>query len=133
MPRSPDVHPIHGVWSLIGLVSVFWARFYLPRLPEKLLVCPSRMLFNIRCVGCGSATALVALAHFQVLDAIVANPLFVVGGILLGTWGMIAAVGYFIGKPLPKWATTEKRKSIQRFVLIGAVIGNWAYELFVRG
>ncbi|GEM_PF-1954881 len=141
MPRSfrlrsmttSGVHPIHGVWSLVGLASVLAARFYLPLMPTKLLVCPSRTLFDIRCVGCGSATALVALAHFRIWDAIVANPLLVIGGVTLSVWGLIAAVAYFIGRPLPKWATTKRRKNIQRYVLIALVIGNWAYELFVRG
>ena len=95
------VHPIHGIWPIIGILGVLIARPYFATMPREFLICPSKKFLGIRCPGCGSGTALLALSEFRLMDAVIANPLFVVGGFLLCIWGAIAAIGHFIGKPLP--------------------------------
>jgi hypothetical protein len=128
---SKYVHPIHGVWPIIGLLGILAARFYLPMLPSSILKCPSRTLFGFRCPGCGSGSAIVALSEFRFVDALIANPLFLLGGLALSIWGALASIGHFIGKPLPKWDTTNRRKDILRYGLIAALLLNWIYEAFI--
>jgi len=123
------VNPIHGVWAIAGVAAVAAARWYLPRIPEEILVCPSRSLLGIRCVGCGSGSALVALSRFQIIEAVKANPLFVIGGFAFVIWSLVATIGYSIGKPLKKWAITDKRKKAQRWGLIAVLAINWIYEI----
>jgi len=131
MKPGKYVHPVHGVWPLIGLLGVVCAKFYFANMPRAFLICPSRFLFGIRCPGCGSGGALLALTEFRFLDAIIANPLFVIGGLALCLWGAVAALGYSIGKPLPIWATTEKKKAILRYSIIAALLLTWIYELYI--
>ena len=96
-----------------------------------MLVCPSRSILGISCPGCGSGTALIALSELRILDAVIANPLFVIGGFALSLWGLIAAAAYFFGRPLKPWAVTKGRKSILRYGLILAILANWIYEILV--
>ncbi|MCK5832049.1 DUF2752 domain-containing protein [bacterium] len=127
------MHPIHGVWVLIALIAVITARLILPYVPNELMFCPSWKFFGIRCPACGSGTALMELSNFRLLAAILANPLFVLGGLALLVWGLMAFVGYSIGRPLKKWATTQQRKGFQRYFMIVLLALNWIYEVFIRG
>lgn len=128
--RQNYIHPIHGVWPIIGFIGVITSKYYFSIIPSGLLICPSRTFFGIRCPGCGSGTAVIALSELRVWDSIVANPLFVIGGFALSLWGAIVAIGYFIGKPLPRWDVSKKRKAILRYGIIIAFIANWIYEAF---
>jgi len=125
------VHPIHGVWPAIGILGIITARYYLSALPPSIMICPSRTLFGFRCPGCGSGEAVLALTELRVWDAFLANPLFIVGGLALSIWGATAAIGYFVGKPLPRWDTTPRRKNILRYTIIAAFLLNWIYEAFI--
>ncbi len=126
------VDPIHAVWAAIGAILVVGTRYAMPYLPEKLLFCPSVVLFGVRCPACGAATALVALSGGRLLDAIAANPLLVIGGFVLAVWGVAASAAYFAGRPLKRWSTTKGKKAILRWGLVAAIGANWLYEIFVR-
>lgn len=126
------MNPIHGVWAPIGLIAVGAARWFLPHLPTKILICPSRSLFGIACPACGSGTAIIALSEFRIIDAVVANPLFTIGGFALALWGLSAFLGHIIGKPLPVWAINGKRRSIKRYTLIALILINWLYVGLLR-
>lgn len=126
------VNPIHGIWALIGLITISIIRLLhidsLAMMPR----CPSVAIFGIRCPGCGTVTALVALSHGQIWQAIIANPLLVIGYTAISIWGLTATIAHCCDKPLKQWAINRKRENLVRVGLIILVAAGWLYQVFIR-
>ena len=71
-------------WIQLGLITiiavVLFAYFYQNNPSDadtKFLRCPSNLIFGINCPGCGTQRALHHLLHFDVIQALRYNALFV--------------------------------------------------------
>lgn len=110
------------------LTAFFAFTGQLARLAASLLPqCPFHALTGVPCPTCGTGRACIALAEGRFLDAILMNPLAVVGGALF--------LGYIGGGLLAYWRTgifpeprfSGRRLFYLRVVMITLILTNWFY------
>jgi hypothetical protein len=84
--------PINIIWFILLILTplVLWilpGDFFDSE--NAFVVCPSRALFNIECLGCGMTRAVMHLHHFQFDDAVYFNRgSFLVYPALVAVWVM---------------------------------------------
>lgn len=69
---------ISGLGFFIAGAAYFYFAYNPSVYTEYFPKCPSRVLFNIYCPGCGSQRALHHLLHFDIQQAFLYNPLMIV-------------------------------------------------------
>jgi Protein of unknown function (DUF2752) len=111
-----------AVASLLLAVSP-WAAFA----GDALWECTFKSWTGIPCPTCGTARAALALARFDVLEALGRYPLptlawtfLLVGGLYAGAMALSGRTPRAIPKSLPVWA---------RAGLVAAVLTNWMYSI----
>ncbi len=90
----------HAGWIFLGVALLGW--IWLRQFPHMLAIaCPWKQLLNVPCVTCGATRSVLALAQFNLLDAVYFNPLIamaMIAGIAAGLAALIqATTGYKIG------------------------------------
>lgn len=90
-PLSPRKKLITQVWLVLLILTpiILWvlpADFFDE---DGLVVCPSRLLFNIECFGCGMTRAIMHMHHFDFDDAVYFNRgSFLIYPALAIIWGL---------------------------------------------
>ncbi len=100
-----------------------------PDLAEGLLpVCPFKTLTGLPCLTCGTTRAALALARFEVAEAIAVNPLATIAWIGLVAGGMVAGVTALAGRSLrePRWYLPVSL----RLGMVAIVATNWLYLIW---
>lgn len=90
----------HAGWIFWGAALLGW--MWLQQFPQLLTIsCPWKRLLNFPCVTCGATRSMLALAQFNLIDAVYFNPLIamaIIAGIATGLTALIQATsGYKIG------------------------------------
>ncbi len=99
---------VQWVWLILLIATpiVLWilpANFFDE---SKVILCPSRLFFDIECLGCGMTRAVMHIHHFEFEDAVFYN----IGSIaiypaLIGVWGLWI---YKAGRILSLWPEIKK-------------------------
>ena len=98
-----------------------WASRFVEGLPS----CPLKTVAGLPCPSCGAGRATLALAGFDPLAAVAANPLVTLGWTVTILGGVVALLVTGSGRSLP---TLPNRVPIPvRLGAIGVVLANWVY------
>ncbi|MDZ7359817.1 MAG: DUF2752 domain-containing protein [candidate division KSB1 bacterium] len=118
------------------LLGFLLARFATPVF-ALLPPCWFRTAFGLPCPSCGATRAALALVRGELLAALVYQPLFVIGLVVLSIWSLLRLFEIFSGKMLiekfsTKIAVTTERREVNlrqrvRWLTIGAIMLNWLY------
>jgi hypothetical protein len=126
---STGTLPLVALFALgLGLLGLVGAAFQLDRLGFPL--CVFKATTGLPCFTCGGTRALVRLAHFDVLGAVIMNPLVALGLLAMVPWGIADALLALRGRAL----VLEVGPALGRALRIGAVpllLANWAYLIVV--
>lgn len=95
------------------------------RLAATLPACHFKALFGIPCLSCGTTRAALALARFELWQALVHYPLATLGWIFLIGGGLVAGVAALAGYGVP--ALPRRIPWWVRIGIILALLANWAY------
>lgn len=95
------------------------------RLAEGVPRCVLKSLSGLPCPTCGTTRAAVALARFDILEALALNPLATVGWALLVVGGLLAGALAIAGRPVrePSWNFGVGLRA----ALVAALLANWVY------
>ena len=110
------------LWGGAALVSTAAAPFA-PALARGLPPCPFRALVGVPCLTCGSTRALLALARFDVGQALAWNPLAAAAAILFVLGGIAALGAALAGRNVEVPRPTPPLRA----ALALAVAANWAF------
>ena len=111
------------LWGATALALLALVPFA-PRLAPLLPACPVRSWLAVPCPGCGSGRALLALARFDPLAALAANPLAVLVARAVVVGGLVATVLALAGR-LPAEPRTLPRGA--GWLAAAALAANWVY------
>lgn len=103
-----------------AIAALALANLHVPGRPATL--CPFRALTGLPCPFCGGTTAAVKLGHFDVLGALRANPVVVLGALVVAT--MPAVIAFRSSRPVARWpalSPTTIRVAIALAVLFSEV------------
>jgi hypothetical protein len=112
----------------VGAVAALaLANLHVPGRPATL--CPFRALTGLPCPFCGGTTAAVRLGRFDVLGALRANPVVVLGAVVVAT--MPALIAFRSSRPVARWPALSPR-TIKAAIAI-AVVFSEVWQLFRFG
>lgn len=95
------------------------------RFADGLPGCPLKSVAGLPCPSCGAGRATLALAAFDPLAALAANPLVALGWTFMISGGLVALLLTGSGRSLP---TLPKRVPMPlRLGAVGLVLANWVY------
>lgn len=103
------------------------ANLHVPGRPATL--CPFRALTGLPCPFCGGTTAVVKLGHFDALGAMRANPVIVLGALVVAT--MPAVMAFRSSRPVARWPAFSPRTI--RVAIAIAVVFSEVWQLFRFG
>jgi hypothetical protein len=92
-------------------------------------LCPFRAFTGLPCPFCGGTTAAVKLGHFDVLGALRANPVMVLGAVVVAA--MPAMVANRSSRPVTRWRAITPRTI--RVAIAVAVVISEVWQLFRFG
>lgn len=119
-----DARPLARLWGAVALGALALAPFA-AELAARLPACPVKRLAGWPCPACGSGRALVALAAFDPLAALISNPLAAVGAVLFLIGGLVALALSFTRWRLPP--EPRELPLAARWSVIAALLANWLY------
>jgi hypothetical protein len=112
----------------VGAVAALaLANLHVPGRPATL--CPFRALTGLPCPFCGGTTAAVKLGHFDALGALRANPVVVLGAVVVAT--MPAVLAFRSSRPVGRWPALSPRTI--RVAIVLAVVFSEVWQLFRFG
>lgn len=137
-PGSPVSPPAPGAAEIRAWrqIRVFWAAVALLLLllapfgglfTRFLFACPFKALTGLPCPTCGATRSALALAHFDLAGALLHYPLPSLAWLFLIGGGLLAGLSVFLGIPVPP--PPQRMARWQRWLLIAALLANWAYSI----
>jgi Protein of unknown function (DUF2752) len=127
-PASRAGFRTSGQRLAVGAVAALaLANLHAPGRPATL--CPFRALTGLPCPFCGGTTAAVKLGHFDLLGALRANPVIVLGAVVVAT--MPAVIALRSSRPAARWPTLSPRTI--RVAIAFAVVFSEVWQLFRFG
>ena len=110
-----------------AVAALALANLHVPGRPATL--CPFRAFTGLPCPFCGGTTAAVKLGHFDVLGALRANPVIVLGAVVVAT--MPAILANRSSRPVARWPALSPRKI--RVAIAVTVVLSEVWQLFRFG
>jgi len=101
-----------------------------PRLARLGLACPFKSVTHLPCPTCGTLRAALALADFDPLSALRANPLAAIAWVGFIAGGLAAAALAVAGRPVRE--PPSRLSAGARAAIVGALLANWIF-LVARG
>lgn len=101
-----------------------WARSLAAALP----VCPFRAATGVPCPTCGTTHAFLALLSLHPLRALAFNPLIIVATLTFAAGGIVSGLLALVNRPLP--IPGDGMGRTMRFLIVGAILLNWAYVIW---
>ena len=89
--------------AAFAVAALALANLHVPGRPAT--VCPLRALTGVPCPFCGGTTAAVHIGHLDLLGALRANPVVVVGAIVAATMPAVLAITSRRRGAWPSWVT----------------------------
>ena len=127
-PASRAGFRTSGQRAAVGAVAALaLANLHVPGRPATL--CPLRALTGLPCPFCGGTTAAVKLGHFDVLGALRANPVIVLGAVVVAT--IPAVMANRSSRPVARWPALSPRTV--RVAIAIAVLFSEVWQLFRFG
>ncbi len=119
-------HQLRILWAAValGLLALSPLGGHFTRF---LVACPFKSLTGYPCPTCGSTRSALALAHFDVLGALKHYPLPTLGWIVLIGGGLLAGLSVAAGIAVPP--PPRRLAGWQRWLLVAALLANWAYSI----
>lgn len=114
------------LWGAVAVSLLLLAPFG-HLLTTFLPACPFKTLTGWPCPACGATRAALALAHLDLIGALIRYPLATLAWIGLIAGGLLAAGWTLLGRDLPEPPRTWPLWSRALLVLIVAT--NWAYSI----
>jgi hypothetical protein len=112
----------------VGTVAALaLANLHVPGRPATL--CPFRALTGFPCPFCGGTTAAVKLGHFDALGALRANPVVVLGAVVVAA--LPALIALRSSRPVARWPAVSPRTI--RVAIAIAVVFSEVWQLFRFG
>jgi predicted ABC-type sugar transport system permease subunit len=112
----------------VGAVAALaLANLHVPGRPATL--CPFRALTGVPCPFCGGTTAAVKLGHFDALGALRANPVIVLGAVVVAA--MPAVIAFRTSRHVARWPALSPRTI--RVAIAIAVVFSEVWQLFRFG
>jgi hypothetical protein len=128
VPASRAGFRTSGQRVAIGAVAALaLANLHVTGRPATL--CPFRAMTGLPCPFCGGTTAAVKLGHFDVLGALQANPVIVLGAVVVAT--MPAVLAFRSSRTVARWPALT-RTTIRVAIAI-AVVFSEVWQLFRFG
>ena len=113
------------IYGGIGLFGFLGARFF-SRLAALIPPCPFHRLTGIPCPTCGSTRSGILLSQFRIMEAFLANPLFVLLCLGVAIWALTALVLRLAEKRM-RIVPSAKSKTFMRYFLIGMIVVHWIF------
>jgi hypothetical protein len=129
LDRKASAIQLGHLWGGFSLALVVLSPFA-KHLAAGLPRCPVHSLAHVPCPTCGTATAALALARFDVVAAFAASPLAAASWIALVGGGAIAGLAAMRGHGVPEIPAHLSWRA--RIAVGGVILANWVY-LIVRG
>lgn len=95
------------------------------------LSCPTKQIFSIPCLTCGSSRAIAALLQFEIIQAIWFNPFVVIAITTSIVLSAVALFQFFFGRLISFQISEKERKMFWRSILV-LVILNYIYLLITQ-
>ena len=112
----------------VGVIAALaLANLHLPGRPATL--CPFRTLTGLPCPFCGGTTAAVKVGHLDVLGGLRANPVVVLGAVVVAA--LPAVISFRSSRPVARWAALSPRTI--RMAIAVAVVFSEVWQLFRFG
>lgn len=116
------------VWPLGLAAALFMAAArWIPDLLYQWAHCPLHDTTGLPCFTCGGTHCLVSLAEGRWQASLLANPLVLIGTLVLSAWAVYAVLATFI----PAWRRslwlTPGDKRTARWLAVLIILTNWAY------
>lgn len=115
-----------GIAYLAIMATGFVLITFIPKALNLIPPCLFRLWTGIPCPACGGTHCAVYLVHFEIYNALIANPFIFLSLLLLFLWGVNTIVGIVLGKNL-KFQLSHIEKRIMNIILLFAVPLNWIY------
>jgi len=97
----------------------------------NIFTCTFKKITGIPCATCGGTRSTFYLSHLQFKQSLLMNPMVFLGFIGLLLWGIISLISIvFYKSKAMTLALPGKRFMI--ILIIGGIIMNWAYLIFIR-
>jgi hypothetical protein len=136
LARPPLVETLPGALPLGGLFGAFTALgcaavglLGLDNLGVS--VCIFRLTTGLPCPTCGTTRVFGRLAHFDVLGAIMMNPLTALGALGLMAWGLADLV-LLPARRATRMRLPEHWHNPLRLLVVVLLLANWAFLLIAR-
>ena len=114
-----------------GVAAVALANLSVPGRPATL--CPFRAITGIPCPFCGGTTAAVRIGHLDVLGALRANPVVVVGALVVMAIPVATSVPR-VAAIRAAWRSVSRRRTRSAWAIIAAaLIFSEGWQLFRFG
>ena len=112
----------------VGAVAALaLANLHVPGRPATL--CPFRALTGFPCPFCGGTTAAVKVGHFDVFGALRANPVIVLGAVVVAA--MPAMIAFRSSRPVARWPALSP--TTIRVAIAIAIVCSEIWQLFRFG
>jgi peptidoglycan/LPS O-acetylase OafA/YrhL len=114
-----------GLMALLGLALVWFQ----PDLVLRLAHCPLRDLTGVPCPTCGGTGAAVALTEGRWAEALAANPLVTLGGVVFSIWLLAGLVATVVPSLRRELVLTDREKKTARILAVVLLVTGWLYQL----
>ena len=120
------------IYGVIGLVGLSIALF-IPKMLQIIPPCKFYLWTGIPCPSCGATRSGIHLAHFELKNALYANPFFFLVYLALFCWGLNTLWGLIFKKNL-FFILTAGEKSKLRYIILMIIGASWiltiSWELY---